>query len=99
MNLKSSGLSVLGTVTSSGFKKSDSSDSYVLLGGGGHKSLSDFQSSGNYAGSDTNGGKAYYSYKHYYPSTSAITTKTDLDDFLESYIFKARLWNGTNAED
>ena len=30
------------TVTASGFKKKDSSDSYVLLGAGGHKAVSDF---------------------------------------------------------
>ena len=30
------------TITGSGFVKSNSSDSYVLLGGGGHKSVSDF---------------------------------------------------------
>lgn len=32
-------------VTASGFKKDGSSDSYVLLGGGGHKALSDFKTS------------------------------------------------------
>ena len=36
-----------GTVTSSGFIKSGSSDSYVLLGGGGHKLISDFATSGH----------------------------------------------------
>jgi hypothetical protein len=30
------------TITGSGFVKSGSSDSYVLLGGGGHKLVSDF---------------------------------------------------------
>ena len=30
------------TVTANGFKKKDSSDSYVLLGAGGHKAVSDF---------------------------------------------------------
>ena len=30
------------TITTSGFVKSGSSNSYVLLGGGGHKALSDF---------------------------------------------------------
>ena len=33
------------TLTSSGFKKKNSSDSYVLLGGGGHKAISDFLTS------------------------------------------------------
>lgn len=33
-----------GSITSASFKKSGSSDSYVLLGGGGHKALSDIQS-------------------------------------------------------
>ena len=42
-----------------GFRKNGSSDSYVLLGGGGHKALSDFMSSTvKYALSDTIGGKA-----------------------------------------
>ena len=41
-----------GTVTAAGFAKSGSSDSYLLLGGGGHKAVSDFALSGhthNYA--------------------------------------------------
>lgn len=33
--------------TTTGFKKSGSSDSYVLLGGGGHKAVSDFATSGH----------------------------------------------------
>lgn len=37
-----------GYVTSTGFKKSGSSDSYVLLGGGGHKTIDSFQT--NYDG-------------------------------------------------
>lgn len=42
------GLTVTGDVTaSSGFKKGSSSDSYVLLGGGGHKAVSDFATSGH----------------------------------------------------
>lgn len=88
-----------GTVTSTGFIRSGSSDSYVLLGGGSHKALSDFQPSGNYAGSDTNGGKAYYSYKLFYDSTAMLSTKAAIDGFLEAYTFKAQLWNGSNAED
>lgn len=36
-----------GTITSSGFLKSGSSDSYVLLGGGGHKALSQFITTSN----------------------------------------------------
>lgn len=42
-----------------GFEKKDSSDSYVLLGGGGHKTLSDFASSShshNYAANENYGG-------------------------------------------
>lgn len=35
-------LHVVGNVLSNGFIKSGSSDSYVLLGGGGHKAISDF---------------------------------------------------------
>ena len=48
--------------TTTGFKKNGSSDSYVLLGGGGHKAVSDFATSGhthNYAGSSSAGGAAY----------------------------------------
>ena len=36
------GLTVTNTITSAGFIKSNSSDSYILLGGGGHKPISDF---------------------------------------------------------
>ena len=36
-----------GTITSSGFLKSGSSNSYVLLGGGGHKALSQFITTSN----------------------------------------------------
>lgn len=46
-----------GTVTSNGFNKNGSSDSYVLLGGGGHKALSDFALStslNNYVTINTN---------------------------------------------
>lgn len=35
-------LHVSGNILSNGFKKSGSSDSYLLLGGGGHKAISDF---------------------------------------------------------
>lgn len=35
-------LHVSGNILSNGFKKSGSSDSYLLLGGGGHKAVSDF---------------------------------------------------------
>lgn len=37
--------------------------------------------------------------KLYYSVASHISTKADLDGFLEAYTFKARTWNGTNAED
>ena len=44
----------------SGFKKGGSSDSYVLLGGGGHKAISDFATSGHthsiYAANENYGG-------------------------------------------
>ena len=46
--------------TTTGFKKNGSSDSYVLLGGGGHKSISDFATSGHthsiYAANENYGG-------------------------------------------
>lgn len=35
-------LDVAGNIRATGFKKNGSSDSYVLLGGGGHKAISDF---------------------------------------------------------
>ena len=38
-------IAATGAVTSTGFKKNGSSDSYVLLGGGGHKLISDFATS------------------------------------------------------
>ena len=45
--------------TTTGFKKNGSSNSYVLLGGGGHRALSDFASSShshNYAANENYGG-------------------------------------------
>lgn len=39
-----------GNVTGAGFVKTGSSDSYVLLGGGGHKAISDFVTSLGYVG-------------------------------------------------
>lgn len=98
--LNEDGDSVLsGYANAAGFKRSGSDNNYVLLGGGSHKAVSDFQPSGNYAGSDTSGGKAYYSYKLYYASTATLSTKAAIDGFLEAYTFKAQLWNGSNAED
>lgn len=49
----------LALVQASGFVKNGSSDSYVLLGGGGHKAISDFASSShshNYAANENYGG-------------------------------------------
>lgn len=47
-------------ITANGFIKADSSDSYVLLGGGGHKAISDFATSGHthsiYAANENYGG-------------------------------------------
>ncbi len=42
LTIYSSGIVTSGSATATGFIKSNSSDSYVLLGGGGHKALSDF---------------------------------------------------------
>ena len=44
------------TLTASGYKKKDSSDSYVLLGGGGHKAVSDFSMSHSHPYLPTAGG-------------------------------------------
>lgn len=97
--LNEDGDSVLsGYANAAGFKRAGSDNNYVLLGGGSHKAVSDFQPSGNYAGSDASGGKAYYSYKLYYASTATLSTKAAIDGFLEAYTFKAQLWNGSNAE-
>jgi hypothetical protein len=38
-------LFVNGKIFSTGFIKQDSSDSYLLLGGGGHKAINDFATS------------------------------------------------------
>ena len=52
--------------TTNGFKKNGSSDSYVLLGGGGHKAVSDFATSGHthsylpLSGGTLNGGTGSY---------------------------------------
>lgn len=45
LECSSGNLWVSGSVTATGFVKSGSSDSYVLLGGGGHKAVSDFATS------------------------------------------------------
>lgn len=76
-----------------GFRKNGSSDSYVLLGGGGHKALSDFMFSNvKYALSDTIGGKALQAYKLYY--ISSLVDQASIDNFHEAYTFKYALWNG-----
>lgn len=78
-----------------GFRKNGSSDSYVLLGGGGHKALSDFMSSTiKYALSDTIGGKALQAYKLYY--SSYLKDQASIDNFHEAYIFKYGLWQGNS---
>lgn len=78
-----------------GFRKNGSSDSYVLLGGGGHKVLSDFMSSTvKYALSDTIGGKALQAYKLYY--STFLKDQASIDNFREAYTFKCALWNGNS---
>lgn len=43
IRIKASGnINTLGSISANGFIKTDSSDSYILLGGGGHKAISDF---------------------------------------------------------
>lgn len=77
-----------------GFSKSGSSNDYVLLGGGGHKAISDFMSSTiKYALSDTIGGNALQAYKLYYPS-SPLKDQAGIDNFHEASTFKYALWNG-----
>lgn len=41
-------LNVVGNITAGGYVKNGSSDAYILLGGGGHKALSDFAYGNNY---------------------------------------------------
>lgn len=86
-------------IVAPGYVKSGSSDSYVLLGGGSHKAISDFMSSNiNYALSDTVGGKALQAYKLYYSQTAYLADQTSIDNFLEAYTFKCALWSGpTNS--
>lgn len=80
-------------IQASGFVKTGSSSSYVLLGDGGHKSLSDFMSSTvKYALSDTIGGNALQAYKIYYPSV--LKDQASIDNFHEACTFKYSLWEG-----
>lgn len=70
-------INTLGTVSASGFIKTNSSDSYVLLGGGGHKLVSDFATSAQGVGTIISISKSLT------PTTSWIDTgiKTDSATF------------------
>lgn len=63
-----------GTVTAAGFAKSGSSDSYLLLGGGGHKAVSDF------ALSDHTHNYAAASHSHPSSQISDLIKKTAVGD-------------------
>ena len=63
-------LNTSGYLTTSGFIKSGSSDSYVLLGGGGHKALSDFSMAHSHP---------YLSFSSIYP-----TNTINLNDYFSS---------------
>ena len=63
-------LNTSGYLTASGFIKSGSSDSYVLLGGGGHKALSDFSMAHSHP---------YLSFSSIYP-----TNTINLNDYFSS---------------
>lgn len=71
----------VGHTTAAGFKKKDSSDSYVLLGGGGHKKLSDIQAEydGRYVNipGDTMTGKLSISINSSSSQSLSLTNTTD----------------------
>lgn len=67
-----------GTVTSHGFKKSNSSDSYILLGGGGHKALSNIvggSGQSNHGSSSTSYTADTYSSTYVNKSYAAFVTR------------------------
>ena len=70
LTIYSSGIVTPGSATASGFIKSGSSDSYVLLGGGGHKALSDFSMAHSHP---------YLSFSSIYP-----TNTINLNDYFSS---------------
>lgn len=104
--------SVLGNfssnVTANGFIKSGSSDSYVLLGGGGHKALTDFAKGNVTINAGTAGRLAYYSSASTIDDYSSTVGGTFKPIFLYNgvptecnYDFKKSgtyTYNGTNIE-
>lgn len=68
-------LHVVGDVyTTTGFKKNGSSDSYILLGGGGHKALSDFSMAHNHPYLPLAGGWMDYAGQIYFKGLNQSTT-------------------------
>ena len=63
-------LNTSGYLTASGFIKSGSSDSYVLLGGGGHKALSDFSMAHSHP---------------YLPTTQVSQEQASNDDWIKAH--------------
>lgn len=74
VNANSKDLEVNTITSNNGFIKKDSSDGFVLLGGGGHKPLSDFGSSGGGIQFETD--PIYTADKPYIALKSEILTKT-----------------------
>ena len=66
------------TLTASGYKKKDSSDSYVLLGGGGHKAVSDFATSGH---THSNYLTSLPSHTHDYLPTAQVSQEQNTDAY------------------
>ena len=91
-------LHVVGDIyTTTGFKKNGSSDSYVLLGGGGHKLVSDFATSAQGVGTIISISKSLT------PTTSWIDTgiKTDSATFPEgngSYIVQISIPSSSGTD-
>ena len=88
---------VKGSITAGSFIKSGSSNSYVLLGGGGHKLVSDFSTSAQGVGTIISISKSLT------PTTSWIDTgiKTDLATFPEgngSYIVQISIPSSSGTD-
>lgn len=83
----SSKLHVVGDIyTTTGFKKEGSSDSYVLLGGGGHKLISDFSMSHSHP---------------YLPTTQVAQEQNSNDDWIKTHALstlRGHVYNTHNLE-
>lgn len=94
------------SITASGFKKKSSSDSYVLLGGGGHKAVSDFvtlTTTQTISGTKTFSAQQSFTKSGASPFTVSSNVKVDnlnadfVDGYHASSLFKRLGWNSNTT--